>query len=680
MGTGRINRALITPLNISPRNKLLAVASRTFERAQAYAAEKGIEAAHGSYEALLADPEIDAVYISLPNNLHAEWSIKAAAAGKHVLCEKPLALSVEDVDRIEAAAHRYGVVIAEAFMYRHHPQTLRVVELIHEGAIGRLQLIRGGFTFMIERPEDIRLQPELGGGSIWDVGCYPISYARTAAGGIAPEEVFGWQETSPSGVDTAFFGQMRFPGGVVAQVDCGFNSEFRTVMDFIGDRGRITVTNAFKPSPEGQVYISKGDGIGERLHFAGPGALSRRGRGPVRRGRLRQAAARPLERLPPEHCDDPRTPRLGRAGRAREAGVERCGGLMPKYLLGIDVSTTGAKALVIDSGGNVVASATEEYPLYTPKPLWSEQNPEDWWQGAVRAVQRALHMPGVGAEEIAGIGLTGQMHGMVLLDDAGQVLRPAILWNDQRTGPQCEEITAWAGGLKRTVELIGNAVLPGFTAPKIVWVRENEPATFERVAQVLLPKDYIRYRLTGEYASEVSDASGTALFDVGNRRWSATMAGLLQVPMGWLPHVDESPVVTGRVSESAARADRARGRHAGGRRRRRPGRGRGRQRHRPAGHRLGRQRHERRRLRPLGRIRARARGPPPHVLPRGAGRMACDGRGAFRRRRVPLAARHDRGRREGRRVGKRPRSVRPADGAGRQPCHRGARASSSCPT
>ncbi len=226
---------------------------------------------------------------------------------------------------------------------------------------------------------------------------------------------------------------------------------------------------------------------------------------------------------------------------------------MPQYLMGIDVSTTGAKALVIDAQGNVIASATEEYPLYTPKPLWSEQNPEDWWQGVIRAVTRVLAAPGVTAEEIAGIGLTGQMHGMVLLDDAGRVLRPAILWNDQRTGPQCEEITAWAGGLKRTVELTGNAVLPGFTAPKVVWVRENEPAVFERVAQVLLPKDYIRYRLTGEYATEVSDASGTALFDVGNRRWSATMAGLLAIPMGWLPHVDESHVVTGRVAESAAR-------------------------------------------------------------------------------------------------------------------------------
>ncbi len=267
LGTARINRALIPPLKISPRNKLLAVASRDLARAQAYAAEKGIERSHGSYEDLLADPEIDVVYISLPNHLHVEWSLKAAEAGKHVLCEKPLALSVEDVDRVEAAAKQHGVIIAEAFMYRHHPQTLKVVELIKEGAIGKLQLVRGGFTFIIERPGDIRLKPEMGGGSIWDIGCYPISYARTAAGGVAPEAVFGWQEIGPTGVDMAFFGQMRFPGGVIAQVDSGFNSAFRTMMEFIGDAGRIVVTRAFKPDASGHMYVEKTDGSSERLHF-----------------------------------------------------------------------------------------------------------------------------------------------------------------------------------------------------------------------------------------------------------------------------------------------------------------------------------------------------------------------------------------------------------------------------
>jgi xylulokinase len=223
-------------------------------------------------------------------------------------------------------------------------------------------------------------------------------------------------------------------------------------------------------------------------------------------------------------------------------------------LLGIDVSTTGAKALAIDERGEVIASATEEYPLDTPRPLWSEQNPEDWWQGAQRAIRAVLAAPGVSADAISGIGLTGQMHGLVLLDNEGRVLRPAILWNDQRTGPQCAEITAWAGGLGKLLELTGNAVLPGFTAPKIVWVRENEPDVYERVAHVLLPKDYIRYRLTGEFATEVSDASGTSLFDVGNRRWSAEMAGLLGVPMAWLPRCTESDVVSGQISASAAAA------------------------------------------------------------------------------------------------------------------------------
>jgi xylulokinase len=146
------------------------------------------------------------------------------------------------------------------------------------------------------------------------------------------------------------------------------------------------------------------------------------------------------------------------------------------------------------------------------------------------------------------------MHGLVLLDADGEVLRPAILWNDQRTGQQCTEITAWAGGLKRLLGVTGNAVLPGFTAPKIVWVRQNEPAVYDRVEHVLLPKDYIRYRLTGEFATEVSDASGTSLLDVGNRRWSATMAGLLAIPMGWLPDCYESHVVSGEISEAAAQA------------------------------------------------------------------------------------------------------------------------------
>jgi len=223
------------------------------------------------------------------------------------------------------------------------------------------------------------------------------------------------------------------------------------------------------------------------------------------------------------------------------------------YLLGIDVSTTGAKALLIDERGRVIAGVTTEYPLSTPRPLWSEQSPADWWQGVRSSIQGALAKSGLKGTEISGIGLTGQMHGLVMMDRAGQVLRPAILWNDQRTGPQCAEITEKAGGLSRLLELTGNAVLPGFTAPKIVWVRENEPSVYEKTAHILLPKDYARYCLTGEYATEVSDASGTSLLDVAHRRWSEPMLSALDIPRDWLPRCTESPEVSGTISVAAAR-------------------------------------------------------------------------------------------------------------------------------
>jgi xylulokinase len=223
------------------------------------------------------------------------------------------------------------------------------------------------------------------------------------------------------------------------------------------------------------------------------------------------------------------------------------------YVLGIDVSTTGAKALLIDERGSVVADATTEYPLSTPRPLWSEQSPADWWQGVRSSIQASLAKAGLRGEEVSGVGLTGQMHGLVMMDKSGQVLRPAILWNDQRTGPQCAEIMERAGGLDRLLELTGNAVLPGFTAPKILWVRENEPAVYEKTAHILLPKDYARYCLTGEYATEVSDASGTSLLDVAHRCWSDAMLSALDLPKDWLPRCTESPEVSGRISATAAR-------------------------------------------------------------------------------------------------------------------------------
>lgn len=223
------------------------------------------------------------------------------------------------------------------------------------------------------------------------------------------------------------------------------------------------------------------------------------------------------------------------------------------YLLGIDVGTTGVKAVVIDTTGTVIASATEEHPLSTPYPLWSEQEPEDWWQGTLRAVGRALHTPGVIPAEIAGLGLTGQMHGAVFLDSMDRVIRPAILWNDGRTAAQCVEITQRIGEA-RLLELAGNPALTGFQAPKILWLREHEPAAYVRVARVLLPKDYIRYRLTGEAATDASDAAGTLLLDLMTRNWSPEILNALGIPAEWLPRVYEGPEVTGRLRDELADA------------------------------------------------------------------------------------------------------------------------------
>ncbi|HEX8684419.1 MAG TPA: xylulokinase [Ardenticatenaceae bacterium] len=227
---------------------------------------------------------------------------------------------------------------------------------------------------------------------------------------------------------------------------------------------------------------------------------------------------------------------------------------MATYLLGIDVGTSGIKALLINEGGAVHARATsDEYEFRTPHPLWAEQDPADWWKAAVESIRRVLAEGNVQPSQIAAIGLTGQMHGLVLLDAAGEVLRPCIMWNDQRTAKQCAAITERVGA-ERVVQLTGNPVLPGFTAPKIAWVREHEPEVYGRAAHVLLPKDYLRYRLTGDFFSEVSDSSGTSLFDVGARRWSDEMVEALDIPREWLPEVTESPVASTRVSAEAAQA------------------------------------------------------------------------------------------------------------------------------
>jgi D-xylose 1-dehydrogenase (NADP+, D-xylono-1,5-lactone-forming) len=258
LSTARINRALIPPLRASKRNQLVAVASRTQESADQYAREKKIPRAYGSYEALLADPEIDVIYNPLPNHLHAEWTIKAVEAGKHALCEKPIALNVDEVDAMQAAARKHGRVVSEAFMYRHHPQTLQVQELVKSGSLGTLKLIRGSFSYDLARGGDVRLDPAMGGGSIWDVGCYPISYARSVIG-EEPLEVFGWQVTGPTGIDETFIGQMQFEHDIYTQFECSFVIPFHAFMEIIGSEGTLNIPNPFKPEENEKIYLTRGD-------------------------------------------------------------------------------------------------------------------------------------------------------------------------------------------------------------------------------------------------------------------------------------------------------------------------------------------------------------------------------------------------------------------------------------
>ena len=258
LSTAHINRSIILPLRTSARNKLAAVASRSQATAETYAKEWKIPQAYGSYEALLADPSIDVIYNPLPNHLHAEWTIKAAQAGKHVLCEKPLALSVEEVDAMAAAAQKAGVIVAEAFMYRHHPQPQKAKELVDSGAIGRLQVIRGAFTFVLDRPNNPRWDPAMGGGCLWDVGCYPLNYARFITG-AEPVEVFGWQTTGPTGIDDTFVGQLRFPGEVFAQFDASFRSPYRTFMELVGGEGSLRVPLPFQGDKDSVIQLFQGE-------------------------------------------------------------------------------------------------------------------------------------------------------------------------------------------------------------------------------------------------------------------------------------------------------------------------------------------------------------------------------------------------------------------------------------
>lgn len=259
LSTAKINRAVIPIIRASQRGELAAVASRDGAKAQAYAREWNIGRTFDSYEAMLAADDIDVVYLGLPNGLHAEWAIHCVEAGKHALVEKPIAVTVAEADRLIEAARRTGKVIAEALMYRHHPQTIKVKELVDGGAVGGVSLVHSSSTFTQRRENDVRLKPELAGGSLWDVGCYPISLAQYVFG-AAPDEVFGWQKLDPSGTDGTFVGQLKYAGDRHAQFDCGFRAPQRAQAEIVGSAGTITLTHPFKPDADARLILKRGEG------------------------------------------------------------------------------------------------------------------------------------------------------------------------------------------------------------------------------------------------------------------------------------------------------------------------------------------------------------------------------------------------------------------------------------
>lgn len=221
--------------------------------------------------------------------------------------------------------------------------------------------------------------------------------------------------------------------------------------------------------------------------------------------------------------------------------------------LGIDIGTSGTKTLAVRESGEILASSTVTYPLHSPRPGWSEQDPHDWWQASAQSVRQVLAKANISPDAVKGIGLSGQMHGSVFLDAGHNVIRHALLWNDQRTAAECTEIEQRAGGRAALIGMVANPALTGFTAPKILWLRNHEPANYDKLRQVLLPKDYVRFRLTGEFASEVSDASGTLLLDVRQRDWCQPLLSKLEISPSLLPKVYESEEVSGKLSSIAAK-------------------------------------------------------------------------------------------------------------------------------
>jgi predicted dehydrogenase len=252
MSTARINAAVIPGLKESPDSDLVAVASRIADRAEEYAREWGIPRSYGSYETLLEDPDVEAVYISLPNGPHVEWSVRALEAGKHVLCEKPLTRHPADVEHAFDAADRAGRLLMEAFMWRHHPQSARLLELVRGGAVGELRLVRASFSFTI-RDGDVRLDPALAGGSLMDVGCYCVSGSRLVAG--EPLEASARQVLGPSGIDVRLAGTLVFPGNVLAELDCGFDLPDRQGLEVVGSDGILRVAAPWAIDEPGIEYL-----------------------------------------------------------------------------------------------------------------------------------------------------------------------------------------------------------------------------------------------------------------------------------------------------------------------------------------------------------------------------------------------------------------------------------------
>ena len=250
LGPGRIAPRIARALADNPRGRLHAVASRDPGRGRAFAERHGAAAVHDSYEALLADSDVDVVYVALPNSLHAPWTIRALEAGKHVLCEKPLAMTAAEVDAIVDAAATNDRIAVEGFMYLHHPQTARALDIARSGVLGELRVVSGAFSFFLDYPNDPRVDPALGGGSLWDVGCYPVSMSRRIAG-EEPNAIAGFARFDENGVDRTFIGALRFPSGLVAHFESGFEAPGRERVEIVGSEATLVIDHPFLPAPDG---------------------------------------------------------------------------------------------------------------------------------------------------------------------------------------------------------------------------------------------------------------------------------------------------------------------------------------------------------------------------------------------------------------------------------------------